>query len=186
MELSNELITKKNKTIFKYKIVVLILVLLLICSVIFGIVVISKKKNSYIIYENIPIVRLNGVESNYYNIASKWEKDGNDYIYKSYPVTLPNSDVIPNIVVVDKKENNKIEFDLPCSCRICYFDLDDSFEIRWENEGWMVAKNKKIEYVNNDSKTLCFSDFVIDNNIMLLITCEYQDLHVIYYYVILR
>ena len=186
MEKSNELIIKKDKTVFKYKIVVTILIMLFICSLVIGIVVISNKKNKgHIIYDNIPVIKLNGIESNYHNVASEWIKENDDYVYKSYPVTLPNSDVISNITKVDKNENNKIELNLPCSCRISYFDLDDTLEIRWENEGWMVAKSKNIEFEKEDN-TICFSDFVIDNNILLVVTCEYQDLHIVYYYVIYK
>lgn len=183
--IDNKMIIKKNKTIFVYKFIVLVIIFLYIISALLGIIIINKKRTqSHVIYDNIPIVKLNGIESNYYKISSKWEKKGNDYIYKSYPVTLPDAYIIANIILVEDNANNKIEFDLPCSCRISYFDLDDSLEIKWENKGWLIANNKTIEFTNEDSNTIDFCSLNVNNSILLSVSCDFKDLHVIYYYVI--
>ena len=182
---SDSIIVKKNRIIFKYLIVILCLVIVAVGLVVTSLVIYLnlKREKSHLIYDEIPIIKVNDVETNYSLVAYKWEKHGNNYILVSYPVILPDNSTISNITSINKCDSLKIETDLSCDLRAHYNYIDEDNNIIYDKDGWSVARGEEIKGIN-ESHIIDLNKINFDNKILLIISCDYQDLCVKYLYVV--
>lgn len=182
---SDPIIVKKNRIIFKYLVVILCLATVTVGLAVTSLVIYLnlKREKAHLIYDETPIIKVNDVETNYSLEAYKWEKHGRDYILVSNPVILPDNSTISNITSINKCDSLEIETDLSCDLKAHYYYIDEDNNIIYDKDGWSVARGEEIKDIN-ESHIIDLNKINFDNKILLIISCDYQDLCVKYLYVI--
>ena len=183
---SDTIAVKKNKIIHKYKIYIIFLIALTICSIAVGIYINHrvKRKETHIIYDKIPYLKVDEVETNYYQIGYAYEKDGDEFIFKNNVLVIPSASELANITTLDKKDSMRLEFGFSCYCDVMYYYVDDEYETIDDKGGWSFARLYEIEHIDEKNNTIYLDDVDFNNNVVLIISCDYPDLNVKYYYVI--
>lgn len=184
--IDDSMIIKKNRAIFIYKMLLIFIAsLFVLCAI--GYVLTNNNKNNtetHIIYDEIPYLKLNNIQTNYYQIGFEYEIIDKEYVLKNNVLTIPNSSELSTITSIPKTKSLRAEFRMSCEYDVQYFYINDSFEPVDNDGSWTYARIYRIENVDEKNNIIHLDEIEFDNNVVLMISCYYQDLNVRYYYVI--
>lgn len=177
---------RKNIIIHKYNIIFVALVILIIGSITLSILLYNRaKKNiNHIVYDHVPALKLNNIPTNYYQIGYEYVKQDDKYVLKNYVLTIPSKEILPNVSTFDRQTSLYIDTGMSCEYDVQYYYINDQYEFIDDHGGWESTKIYKVENVDDRNNIIYLDNIDWNNSIVLIISCNYKDLNVKYYYVI--
>ena len=73
---------------------------------------------------------------------------------------------------------------MSCEYDVQYYYINDQYEFIDDHGGWESTKIYKVENVDDRNNIIYLDNIDWNNSIVLIISCNYKDLNVKYYYVI--
>ena len=188
---------RKNQTIFRYKTVVIVLAALLACFFIgyaIGIAYIcslkAEQENEHIIYQTVPAIYVNDTTTPHSIRLKSYVVEDGEKIYRSGANYVPYGEEASNLPELPYLNEYTIRPDFPsrhlCVTDVRYSFLNDDYspyDTNPETVEWIeTAYYQADRYDPQTGKVeISFMDTPC-NVIILQVTCEFQDLVVVYSY----
>lgn len=157
------------------------MVVLIIAVIVLGYIYQAEEEN-HLIYNEIPVVSINGEEISFYQIGYEYKMDGYGHLKRyDYALNFPAMNVYPNMNLIGKSDLFQINVTNLIGITGNYYYLNEDYSLAEETTGWTLVKLNDLNIGNQGTFTIkAYSYYYV----VVVLYCEFPDLSVNYYFMI--